>query len=259
MRGTELLNKMELIAPEYVESADADSTKRKNLRLIYAVATACACIVICASAVIFYINRSNANPIILSDKTTAKVSVGYEKGTSNKNEGKWTMVPMTEEKIFSRENMYIFRGTVITLTDITIDFNGYKKGGCIATISVKKVYKGNIKEGEQIKMLLQCATILENGDNENSQLISRLKTGTEGIFMPYTYNDTSRIENNGATLMLKDLASCGIPNMMSLMFLSTDQGIFYSEREYPGVQNSDNLDAIEEYVIKALKKSEKDK
>lgn len=257
MRGNELLDKMELIDPAYVETADAEPKQRKSAWIKWgAVAAACLCVIAGAAAMIPRFNEGQTDPqpgrIVLSEKTTAKVSYGHEKGAANSV--KADLVYFTEEEMFARENQYVFRGWVSSLTNITIDFNGYKEARCIATVAIEKVYRGDIPaDTQQITMLLPCAIDIAGMTWEDTGIITQLRSGMEGIFMPLVYGDDSRMEHNGAVLMMRDLASCGLGDGMRWAFLAADQGVVFARNAYPGASDVADLDDIEAYVIEMLK------
>lgn len=198
-------------------------------------------------------NQSDPQPIeiVLSNKTTAKVSYGYDGETIPTFES--SLEYITEEEMFDYENMYVFRGKVSGLTNVTIDFNGMKKVRCIATIVIDEVYRGNITAGEQITMLLPCGIDEGRYYTENTAVIANLESGMEGIFMPVIYDEESYCEMNGAVLMLKDLATCGLGDGMRWAFLSSEQGLLFFRNAYPGAKNATNLDDIEAYVLEMLK------
>ena len=254
MRGNEFLDKMELIEPAYIEAADIKGRKRKRVWQSCAAIAACVCIVVSAIAIIPLFEKNQTDPrlgdIVLSDKTTAKVSYGYKKGaaTSAKHE----LVYLTEEEMFAREKMYIFRGKVSGLTNVTIDFSGFKEVRCIATITIEKVYRGNIIAGEQITMLIPCAIDIAGTAMEDTDVITHLESGMEGIFMPWIYDDESYMEINGAKLMFSDLASCGLADGMRWAFLSTDQGVIFERSAYPGAKDATCLDDIEAYIVEKI-------
>ena len=54
----------------------------------------------------------------------------------------------------------------------------------------------------------------------------------------------SYIEMNGAVLMTKDLAECGLADGMRWAFLDTEQGLVFLRSAYPGAENATNLDDI---------------
>ena len=255
MRGNEFLDKMGLIDSAYIEAADVKPKQRKYAWLKGGAVAACLCVMICAIAMISHFSESQTDPqpggIVLSDRTTAKVFYGCEKGATNVS--KDVLVYLTEEEMFAQENKYVFRGKVSGLTNITIDFYGVKEVRCIATISVEKVYQGDVIAGEQITMLLPCAIDIVGYAVEDTGVITQLECGMEGIFMPWIYDDNSYMEQNGAVLMKRDLAACGLADGMRWAFLSTDQGVLFERNAYPGAKNADNLDDIEAYVIEMLK------
>ncbi len=254
MRGNEFLDKMELIDPAYIEAANAKPGKKKKIWIKWAAVAACLCIIAGAITTIPRFGRNQTDPqlgeIVLSKNTTAKISYGYEEGAVTST--KVDLVGLTEEELFSREKMYIFRGRVSGLTNITIDFNGEKEVRCIATIVIDEVYKGDLVAGEQITMLIPCAIDLVGFAVEDTDVIAQLEIGMEGIFMPWVYDDASHMEMNGATLMLGDIASCGLADGMRWVFLSTEQGLVFERNAYPGAKNAMDLDDIEAYIIKKL-------
>lgn len=251
MRGNEFLDKMELIDPAYVEAADVQPKRKKSEWRRWGAVAACLCLV----AAMTYLGRGEKGPhpgeIVLSNQTTAKVSYGYEAGMVNSI--KTDLVYLTEEEMFGRENMYIFRGRVSGLTNVTIDFNGVKEIRCIATVEIERVYQGNLVAGEQIKMLLPCGIDTEMLWVEDTDVIANLECGMEGIFMPWVYDETSYTKMNGAVLMKQDLAACGLADGVRWAFLDTDQGLLFERSAYPGAKNATNLDDIEDYVMKMLK------
>lgn len=255
MRGNEFLDKMELIDPAYVEAADTNSKRKKSVWLKWGAMAACLCLIVGAITMIPRFGENQIEPqpgeIVLSNKTTAKVSYGYDKGTSTSIKG--DLPYLTEEEMFDHENMYVFRGTVSGLTNVTIDFNGEKEVRCIATIVIEKVYQGNITVGDQITMLIPCAIDPIGSVVEDTEVIAQLECGMEGIFMPWVYDENSHTEINGAVLMKQDLASCGLADGMRWVFLSTDQGLLFERNAYPGAKDATNLDDIEAYVTEMLK------
>lgn len=253
MRGNEFLDKMELIDPAYIEAADALPKKEKNAWIKWVAAAACLCLIVGAATMLYRLNEHPTAPtpvpLVLSDKTTAKVSYGYD-GTSTSD--KALLAGYTEEEMFALENMYIFRGRVSGLCNITIDFQYAKTAKCIATVIIDQVYKGDLVVGEEIKMLLPCP-IGVDAKMEDTGIIKHIEVGTEGIFMPTVYDENSFAEMFGLVVMKRDLASCGIADGMRWVFLDTDKGLLFLHSAYPGAKDATDLDDIEEYVREMLK------
>lgn len=255
MRGNEFLDKMELVDPAYVKAADEKTKPRKSAWLNWGALAACLCLVIGAFAVILRFGKGPAGPqsgeLVLSERTTAKVSYGYEGGTESTVKG--DLEYLTEEEMFGQENMYVFRGRVSGLTNVTVDFNGEKEARCIASVEVEKVYQGGIAAGEQISMLLPCAVAPEGSAMEDTAVISKLEVGMEGIFMPMVYDENSFVEMNGAVLQKQDLAVCGLADGMRWAFLSTGRGLLFARDAYPGAESAETLDDVEAYLAEMLK------
>ena len=252
MNGMELLEKMELVESAYVEEADAPPVRRRRVRGVWAAA-ACVCLLLGA---LLWPRSGTITPepqvgdFELSEGTTAKVTVGIEGDVGARIVD---LVWLTEEELFRQEGLYAFRGRVSGLTNVTLDFNGEKEIRCIATVAVEKVYCGEVEEGEQIAMLLPCpAGVSGQLWIEDTDTASRIESGMEGIFMPWAYLEDTCWKQNGATLMLRDLASCGLADGLRWMFLQTDEGLVYEKSAYPGADGAVTLDDIESYVVKML-------
>lgn len=256
MRGQELLDKMELIDASYVERA-GEAVPKKRWWSYGAIAAACLCLVVLGAILFPLLPAPTVEPqpgdIQPSVGTTAKVSYGYDEADVDTRKSE--LIGMSEEEMFSREAMYVFRGRVSGLSNITIDFNGEREVRCLVMVAVERVYQGDIAEGEQITMLAPCAIDILGGSHmEDTGIISQLKSGMEGIFMPWTYSEASYMEMNGATLMLRDLAPCGLADGMRWAFLETERGLTFMRSAYPGASDAKTLDDVEAYVVEMLEK-----
>lgn len=245
MSGNELLDKMSLIDPAYIEAAEQKPKRTRLLR--YVAAAACLCLIVSMLAFFGYSDKSTDKPA-LQNKSTAKVTYNYEGQIPTI---KSDLVPLSEEEMFGMENLYIFRGIVIRLENVSIDFNGNTAIRCIATIRISKVFKGNLTVNSEIRVLLPCG--INIGHNvEDTGVIRRLSVGMEGIFMPIVYDDDSFWEQNGAVLYHKELTPCGLGDGMRWAFLKTDRGLVYMKSAYPGAKGAQGLEDIEEYIKRML-------
>ena len=235
--------------------AEKAQKKKRNNWVKWGSLAACLCLIIGAITIITHFGDNISEPqlgeIPLSDKTTAKVTNGCDDIITASSKGE--LVYLTEEEMFARENIYVFRGTVSGLRNVTIDFNGIKIARCIATIVINEVYQGDLSAGEQITMLIPCAIDIIGKTVEDTDGIAQLKDGMEGIFMPLVYDENSYIEMNGAVLIIQDLAAYGLLDGMRWAFLDTERGLVFLRSAYPGAKEATNLDDIETYVIEMLK------
>lgn len=214
-------------------------------------AAACACLAVCGTIVLPRLGSGLPRWIHLSKVTTAKVEV--MEGELPPYSAKSELIYFTEEEMFARENMYVFRGTVTDITNLKIDFNGEQEAFCIVTIQAEKVFKGDIPVGEPVRMLV-CCPINPDGrpTAEDHGVIAQVKVGMEGIFMPWICSEDSIYEENGATLRVLDLAPCNLADGVRWVFLETDGGLSYLQPAYPGANGSATLDDIEAYVVRML-------
>ncbi len=198
--------------------------------------------------------QSQAEPyeIRLSEATTAEVTLAEEGEVPGgaKSELKY----FTEEELFSREGVIAFRGKITGLTNIKISFGRVSCYRCIAEILVSKVYKGDVKAGETVRMLVPCPVPVDDLGvwYEDSDTAVHMRPGMEGIFMPYVYGEDSVWSMGDRAVRMLDLAECGLGDGVRWAFLDTERGLVYERYSYEGADGSRDLDDIERYVVKML-------
>ena len=188
----------------------------------------------------------------VSDATTAKVTVGVDESEAFADS---SYIDYGDETtVFTMENTAYFRGTVLSLENITIDFNGYKFYRCVATIDVSKVYKGDIQAGSQIKMLLPCAIDPDYTHRSHPNYLSWIEIGMEGIFMPSMFDEDTFWEWDGVVVKELDLAQCGLmdPNNWTILF--GDDYLYFRRETFTGLAGAETLDDAEAYVLRMLSK-----
>ena len=79
MRGTEFLDKMELVDPMYIEAADAMPLQQKHVRARWGAAAACLALLVLAGAA-FLLSKISQTPSDLPMLSISKntASMGYE-------------------------------------------------------------------------------------------------------------------------------------------------------------------------------------
>lgn len=159
----------------------------------------------------------------------------------------------SEEEIFSMPDTAVFKGTVTSIQNIEISLNGTKSYRAIASIRIETVYRGPCQEGDLVSVLLPCP-ISGNLWVEDTDTIAALETGMTGIFMPMIYDENSVLEENGATLFLKDIADYGFYDGVRFAFLETDHGLVFDRSTYQSIAQAQSLDEIEDYILKMLEK-----
>ncbi len=228
------------IDPRYVEEAADHRHRPLWLRWVCA---ACLALLLGFGAFAHF----TAQPENLATITYGDEGIPATFSTFNKS----LLAHLTEEELFSRENMYAFRGRVLELQNVTIDFGSHQIYRCVAVLQVDKVYQGDLQEGQHLRMLLPCP-ILADMWMEDTGIISRLRVGMEGIFMPTVYDESACISANGKVLSLTDLAPCGLPDGTRWVFLKTDRGLVYCKSCYRPRSTLITLDGAESYVLRKL-------
>lgn len=256
MNGNELLDKISLSDPAFIEEAEAKAAKHKSKYTWLkwgAAAAACIAAAIGAIALIPW-NGSHEQstqlaPIVLSERSTVSVYDGYEETVK-----KSKLYYLSEKEMFSMADRCIFRGRVFGLRNIIIEYDGEKQSRCIASISVEKVYKGNISTDGGIDVLLPFGVSFTSNWAEDTGVISQIDDCKEGIFIvkKYAYDEYETL--HGGVIYLTDLAPYGITDGLRWVFLATDKALVFDRDSYLGARSANNLDDIEKYVIDMLKR-----
>lgn len=209
-----------------------------------------ACIVLAllaGTAVLLY----NQGGIALSD-ASRNVTVRYTDQAESIN-AVMELTPMTEQELFSKWSPAVLRGTVTSIRNIEIRFNGMKEYRALAQIMVEKVYRGSCVEGSSVSVLLPCP-VADGVWVEDTATVAAMRPGMGGIFMIVEYDAHSVWEQNGAALCKKDLADYGFADGSRYAFLQTDNGLIFDRSAYAGIAQAKTLDEIEDYVQRMLRK-----
>lgn len=162
-----------------------------------------------------------------------------------------SLIDLTEEELFTYFDTAIFRGTVMSIDNIVLSFQGEKSYRAIAEIQVEQVYRGDCQAGDTLHVLLPCP-IADGVWVEDSDTIAAMRVGMTGIFMPIVYQDTDYWKQNGATLLLKDIADYGFADGARYAFLETADGLVFSRSAYESIAGAQTLEQVAEYVVRML-------
>lgn len=203
-------------------------------------------IAVAAGFMLFTSNVWNERIPLSTDSTANSVHIVDQSKVTSDISGE-NMMDMTEDELFSKWNPVVVRGTVTDIRHIEIDFNGETEYQSLITIHVSNVYRGDEQIGRDL--IVRADAIKETGQTTDASVISQVKQGMEGIFMPIPYDDEFVWEQNEATLRLKDIADYGFPDGERYLFLDTPNGLLFERDAYPSLQGLDSLDEVEDWMM----------
>ncbi len=239
MKQEEFFELLEDVEDTLVDKA-REPVKRKGKQLWFSIGLIAACLALAIPA-LSLLGRDE--PILKTDGVRISYA-NYVPYSSMEN----MLIYLTEEELFTHFDTAIFKGTVTEIRNIQLDFNGDKNYRALAKIQVEHTYRGDCTAGEIVTVLLPCP-ITDRVWVEDTEVISRLEVGMTGIFMPVIYGADSFWEQNGATLLLRDVADYGFADGMRYAFLETDGGLVFARHAYPSMENASTLEEVEAYVI----------
>ncbi|WP_195984858.1 hypothetical protein [Clostridium sp. D33t1_170424_F3] len=192
--------------------------------------------------------------IIPLQKSSSKITARYVKDY-------WRTAPyalfdsaqLTEQEAFQRYHAPAFRGKVVSVQNISLTTEGgtYGKYMALAAIKAEKVFAGEIKEGDLVQVLVPFP-IVRNDLEGDTSIISQIRTGTEGIWIPYQITDEFQMQVNGEKLYLSDLAEYEFTGRYGI-FLESDGKVLFQQGAY-ALHPDCTLDEAETYVVQCLRK-----
>ena len=240
MNAMQLYQEIGLVEEKLIAQANPLQFRRRN-RVKWMSITA-ACILLIFGASIFTNPSTDIQLALSTDSITARY---IEKAPTIGSSG--DLQVLTEEELINKSNTIIFKGTIQSIQNIEIDLNGSKLYRAIAQISVDAVYRGNCSPGTIASVVIPCPINSEVWV-EDTGVVSAMRPGMSGIFMPMVYDTSSIYSENGATLYWQDLAPYGFSDGERFAFLKTDQGLVFARDAYPSLANATTLDAVEQFI-----------
>ncbi len=228
--------------PHYGKGAKKIGNKR-----LYTAFSAVACLLVLVIAIPLIQGSSDFE----LPHAVGNVSVRYLDKAPTIITSKSQLLSLTEEELFNRYPTTILKGKIEAIKNIKVDFNGSAEYCAIAEIRVEKMYRGNGTVGETVSVLLPCP-IDSNVWVEDTGVVSSMRVGMTGIFMPLKYDETSYREENGAKIYWSDFVEYGFLDGERYAFLNSEKGLIYAQHAYESLSSATSLDDIEQYVIKMI-------
>jgi hypothetical protein len=227
--------------------------KQTSIKKMLPMAACLAIILIAAICIpLLNLNPGTGNDTFNLVRSTGNVSVSYAENAPATPGIHAKLAWLTEDELFNKYGNDIFKGTIEKIRNIEIDIDGMKQYKSIAAIKVEKVYRGDLKAGDTASILLNC-TIDGKMEVEDTGVISSMREGMTGIFMPYKYDETSFGENNASKVYWMELAQYGFSDGERYAFLETDNGLIFDHSAYASIDSAKTLDEVEAYVESMIK------
>lgn len=220
---------------------------------------AAACLAVICGALLWNSGRKEGDKLKL-DRSSSEIRARIiselpETGIASTGDMAW----LTEEEIFEKWDTAIFQGTILSIQNIAVEYDGWAEYLAVAEILVNEVFRGKCEAGSTISVLLPGPVDLEGLWMEDTGVISQMRTGMAGIFMPMQYDENSVKVYYGtggkenARLYLMDLAEYGFPDGERFAFLETENGLVYAEYAYKSLEGVQSLSEIGEYIQRMLR------
>lgn len=166
------------------------------------------------------------------------------------------LLALSEEELFTYFDTAVFRGTVTEISNVEIDFNGAREYRALVKILVENVYRGKCTAGDTVTVMAPCP-IGTNTWVEDTDVISNLRVGMCGIFMPIIYDEESVWSQNEASIRLQEICAYGFADGMRYAFLETgpDGAVTFARDSYESISNAKNLAEVEAYVITMIEQT----
>ncbi len=266
MKKEELYKEIGYVDPDIIEEADSITKKGFMKRNWIRVASIAACLVVLVAVAIPLVNeekKSDGDKVTITNRPSEEMAqfpdlseikggakVQYVEDIPMESVSA-DLAQLSLDDIFHKMNTAIFMGTVKEVRNIEIAFGNYTEYRALVQIQVTKVYRGEMKEGDIIMVLLPCG-INTGVWVEDTDVVSQIQEGVTGIFMPTIYDKDSYMEMDGIRLNYQDLGDYGFSDGERFAFLQLEKGLALSTWQYPELEKATTLDEVEQYILKQL-------
>lgn len=190
--------------------------------------------------------------LALSNSSKSMAVYYVDESDVNREVSQASLVSMTEEELFTKWNPQVIKGEVQKIDHIELDFNGQSVYQSLVTLLVTDVYRGDMRAGENI--VIRTPYIGSDVYQTDTDVVSQLQVGMDGIFMPIRYDETFIWEQNGATLQVRDVSEYGFPDGERYLFLDTADGLVFMRDAYPSLAEAQTLSDVEMFMRERFKK-----
>lgn len=196
---------------------------------------------------LFSMSHYHWNELYHSDQVSVRYIKQLPEKISLSNES--LLYNYTETELFERAD-YVFEGRVRKIDLIQVSFQDVKEYRTLITFQSLNLIKGTYKKSEIV--IMSPVHLKKNVWVEDSELLSKLKVGTEGIFLVKGVSTQSIWEENNASLSLSEICDGIFEDGVRIGMLRKGKMVLYDESVFSSLQ-SDYWVAAKEYARKMVR------
>ena len=248
MTNTNLLQAMGRIDPNLIADAAPDVPQKKSSHkpLVIVVAACLALVCLITPLSIFQYQSS----IINIESNVGNISLRYVSKWEVKNDkNNADILPyFTESELFNNAE-YVFSGTIESIKQIEMDFDGTKVYKSLITVTVDEKYKGDCPD-----TIVIMGAPIGIWESSNNDLLYSLEKETYGIFMTDAVLQGEMLSENNCSFDASQICNARIGDGVRFGFIKGENdSVLYDKQAYPTLDANTWNNAVE-YVKKMLNK-----
>ena len=237
---------LEEIDEKYIMEAEKMSTAgTKSVLVSIAAVAAVICAAVMAMVVPSVVSKKGADPMFQLSEASYGVTVEVVEHPEQQQMPMLKLLELSEDELFSRWPTSIVRGTVTDIQNVLLTAGEVAVVKAIVTVHPEKVLRGDVSG--DLKILVSCP-IDGTFQMEDTETVSAIRVGMEGIFMVQPYGNDELWDLGDAALRWKDIADYNFPDGRRYAFLATENGLLYAEWAYPSLAGAATLDQVEAFI-----------
>ena len=263
MRSDKLLELLGEIDDDIIEKAVTAEDKKKSLifefrirkrigtlinnqRMILATSGVVILIAILFGAKLLIIDREGSDDLYQSNLVNVRYINQLPVNRSMSNES--LSYNYSEEELFERADL-IFEGSVISIKLIEVSFDSVKEYRSLIKLEPTDIMKGNYSKSEIVIM----SPDIPSKDTwiEDSELLTKIKIGTKGVFLVNCITDQSTWKENDISFKLNNICDGTFADGMRFGFIKEGNRVIF-DTAFTGLQSS-NWDNAINYIRKMTK------
>ena len=246
MTNANLIDAMGCIDPKLIADAAPDVPQKKSSHKPLAIVVA-ACLTLVCLIMPISISRYNSSFINI-ESNVGNISLRYvPKWEIRDGENNSDLLPyFTEFELFNNAE-YIFSGTIESIKQIEMNFDGTRVYKSLITVTVDEKYKGDCPD-----TIVIMGAPIGIWESTNNDLLYSLEKETYGIFMTDAVLQGEMLSENNCSFDASQICNARIGDGVRFGFIKGENdSIIYDKQAYPTLDKDTWNDAVE-YVKKMV-------